>query len=203
MSNVPFREIWFVDFEFRSDPGQNPRVVCMVARELNRGRKIQLWRDELLALRKAPFDTGRDAALVAYYASAETGCFLELGWPLPVNVIDLFAEHRVETNGRKLPCGNGLLGALAIRGLAHIDAGEKDAMRRLICNRGQWSHAEQRAILEYCTTDVTSLAALFSVMAPSIDWPRAKLRGRYMAAARMERTGIPIDAPLHRRLVSN
>lgn len=43
-----------------------------------------------------------------------------------MNVIDLFAEHRVETNGRKLPCGNGLLGALAIRGLAHIDAGEKD-----------------------------------------------------------------------------
>lgn len=60
-------------------------------------------------------------------------------------------------------------------------------MRRLICDHGQWSHAEQRAILEYCTSDVTGLAALFPVMAPSIDWPRAKLRGRYMvAAARME-----------------
>lgn len=35
MSNVPFCEIWFVDFEFRSDPGQNPWVVCMVACELN------------------------------------------------------------------------------------------------------------------------------------------------------------------------
>ena len=41
-------------------------------------------------------------------------------------------------------------------------------------------------------------------MAPTIDWPRAKLRGRYMAAvARMERTGIPVDAPLHQRLVAN
>jgi hypothetical protein len=41
-------------------------------------------------------------------------------------------------------------------------------------------------------------------MAPKIDWPRAKLRGRFMAAAaRMERTGIPIDAPLHQRMVAN
>ena len=54
---------------------------------------------------KAPFDTGPDAALVAHYSSAELGCFLELGWPLPTNVIDLFAEHRVETNGRKSLCG--------------------------------------------------------------------------------------------------
>jgi DNA polymerase-1 len=38
-------------------------------------------------------------------------------------------------------------------------------------------------------------------MAPAIDWPRAALRGRYMAAvARMERAGVPIDAELHRRL---
>ena len=143
MANIPFRKIWCVDFEFRSDLGENPWVVCMVACELNSGRKIQLWRDELLALWKAPFDTGPDAALVAYYSSAELGCFLELGWPLPANVIDLFAEHRVETNGQKLLCGNGLLGALAIRGLVHIDVGEKEAMRRLVCDQRRWSPAEQ------------------------------------------------------------
>jgi DNA polymerase I len=175
--DIPFREIWCVDFEFRPDPGERPWVVCMVAHELVGGRKIQLWRDELLALHKAPFNTGPDAALVAYYASAELGCFLELGWPLPVNVIDLFAEHRVETNGRKLPCGNRLPGALAVRGLAHIDVNEKDAMIRLICGQRQWSPAEQRAILQYCASDVAGLVALLPVMAPKIDWPRAKLRG--------------------------
>ena len=90
---------------------------------------MRLWREALLALRSAPFDTGPDSVFVAYYASAELGCFLELGWPLPVNVLDLFAEHRVETNGLTLPCGNGLIGALAARGIGHIDAGEKDAMR--------------------------------------------------------------------------
>ncbi len=201
---LPFRELWCVDFEFRSDPGERPWVVCMVAQELISGRQIRMWRDELLALKKAPFNTGPDAALVAYYASAELGCFLELGWPLPANVIDLFAEHRVETNGQKLPCGNDLLGALAIRGLAHIDAGDKDAMRQLIIGQRHWSETEQRAILDYCASDVAGLIALLSVMAPNIDWPRAKFRGRYMAAvARMERAGIPVDAALYQRLVAN
>jgi DNA polymerase-1 len=200
----PFRELWCVDFEFRSDPGERPWPVCMVAQELQGGRQIRLWRDELLALKRAPFDTGADVALVAYYASAELGCFLELGWLLPANVIDLFAEHRVATNGKKLPCGNDLLGALAIRGLAHIDAGEKEAMRQLVIGQRQWSDTERRTLLDYCASDVAALAALFPVMAPTIDWPRAKLRGRYMAAAaRMERTGIPIDADLLRELVAN
>ena len=46
--------------------------------------------------------------------------------------------------------------------------------------------------------------ALLSAMASTIDWPRAEIRGRYMAAvARMERAGIPVDAPLHQRLVAN
>jgi hypothetical protein len=174
----------------------------MVAREMTSGRKIRLWRDELLALERAPFDTGPSSALIAYYASAELGCFLELGWPMPANIIDLFAEHRVETNGKKLPVGNDLLGALAIRGLAHIDAGEKEAMRQLVIGQRRWSEAERRAILDYCASDVVALAALLSVMAPAIDWPRAKLRGRYMAAAaRMERNGIPIDAELYAKLV--
>jgi DNA polymerase-1 len=199
----PFRELWCVDFEFRSDPGESPWVVCMVAQELIGGRQIRMWRDELLELHRAPFDTGPDAALVAYYASAELGCFLELGWPLPVNVIDLFAEHRVETNGKKLPCGNGLLGACAIRGLAHIDAGEKDAMRQRVMQIAP-SASVDHSIVEYCAGDVAALIALLPVMAPTIDWPRARLRGRYMAAvARMERTGIPVDAPLHQRLVAN
>jgi DNA polymerase I len=199
-----FREVWAVDFEFNGALGECPRPICMVGRELLGGREIRLWRDELLALRRAPFDTGPGSVLVAYYASAEISCFLELGWPLPANIIDLFAEHRVETNGRKLPCGNNLLGALTVRNLAHIDAGEKEDMRRLILDNRQWSEAQKRSIMDYCASDVTALVALWPVMEPTIDMPRALLRGRYMAAvARMERTGIPIDAPLHRRLVQH
>jgi DNA polymerase I len=204
IADLQFCETWAVDFEYRSDPGECPWVVCMVGRELNSGREIRLWRDELLTLDRAPFDVGPNSAIIAYYAAAELGCFLELGWPLPANVIDLFAEHRVETNGRPVPCGNGLVGALAFRNLAHIDAGEKEAMRRLILDNRQWSESEQRAILNYCASDVEALAALWPTMAPNIDIPRALLRGRYMAAvAKMERTGIPVDVDLHRRLVRN
>jgi hypothetical protein len=41
--------------------------------------------------------------------SMREACFLELGWQLPSNVIDLYAEHRVETNGEKPLYGDGLL----------------------------------------------------------------------------------------------
>jgi hypothetical protein len=115
-----YREVWLGDFEFRQDPGCRPHVVCLVVHELRSGRKIRLWRDELLALRRAPFDTGPDTLFVAYFAVAELACFLELGWAVPTNVLDLFVERRVATNGLLLPPGaNSLLGTLTAHGLAH------------------------------------------------------------------------------------
>ena len=201
---LPFGSVWAVDFEYRSSPGERPWPVCMCARELRTGQELRLWRDELLSLRQAPFDVGPDAVMVAYAAAAELSCFLELGWPPPINVIDLFAEHRADTNGLRLACGNGLLAALAIRGLAHIDAGEKQSMRDLIINRTSWTPEEQCEILGYCMSDVVALAALLPVMAPTLELPFALLRGRYGAAvARMERAGIPIDAPLYRQVVDH
>lgn len=139
--------------------------MCMAARELHTGQALRLWRDELIALDRAPFDVGPTAVMVAYAAQAELGCFLALGWPLPVNVLDLFAEHRTETNGQYLLAGNGLLGALAHRGLAHIDAGEKERMRQLVMNQDAWTDEERREILEYCASDVAGLIALLPVMA--------------------------------------
>jgi DNA polymerase I len=201
---VPFPGVWCVDFEFNGGPGERPRPVCMVAKEWRSGREVRLWRDKLLALRKAPFDTGPDSLLVAYFASAELGCFAELGWPMPRNVLDLFVEHRVETNGLSLPKGRGLLASLAYHGLAHIDAGEKEKMRRLIMDNQSWSGTEKRAILDYCASDVEALIALLPQMAPVIDWPRALIRGRYMAAvARMEAAGVPIDLDRYERLAES
>jgi DNA polymerase I len=63
-----------------------------------------------------------------------------------------------------LPCGNDLLGALACRGLGHIDAGEKEAMRRLILDQDDWSEQQRRDIFDYCETDVDALIALLRVM---------------------------------------
>lgn len=194
---IPFRSIWCVDFEFRSAEGEHPVPICMVAREYRSGQVIRLWQHELADLSRAPFDVDGNAVMVAYMAAAEISCFLQLGWPLPRNILDLYCEHRVETNGRYLQTGNGLLGALALRGKAHIEVAEKDSMRRLACDQQSWCPDERRALLEYCESDVDGLCALLDCM--DIAWPYAAYRGRYMSAvAKIERTGIPIDDDLYR-----
>lgn len=189
-----YREVWACDFEFHAPPGETPTPICMVVREYRSGRLIRLWLDQLAELRAAPFPTDAGSLFVAYFASAEFGCFLQLGWPMPARVLDLFTEFRCLTNGLAVPCGNGLLGALAYYGLGAIDAIEKSDMRDLAIRGGPFTPAERDALLDYCQTDVDALCRLLPAMLPEIDLPRALLRGRYMAAvASMEHTGTPID----------
>src|SRR5215469_3380918 len=189
---LPFREIWAVDFEFIADSGENPKPVCLIAWELRSGRKLRLWQEQLGPT--PPYDTGPHTLFVAYYASAEFGCHLALGWPIPERILDLFTEFRNARNGLPTPSGSGLIGALTYYGLDAIGTGEKEEMRALIMRGGPWSAAERNAILQYCESDVDGLARLLPAMLPRIDLPRALLRGRYMAAAaRIEQTGIPTD----------
>lgn len=188
-----------VDFEFISTIGERPVPVCVVAHELRTGQWWRLWRDQLGA--SPPYPTGPDVLFVAYYASAELGCYRALGWPPPSCILDLFAEFRNHTNGRQLPAGAGLIGALAYFGIDGIGAIEKEEMRALILGGGPWSEQERTAILEYCESDVCALERLLPAMLPHIDMPRALLRGRYMAAAaEMEHAGVPIDVPTLRAL---
>ena len=192
LDHLPFAEVWLVDFEFGSEPGGNPEPVCLVAWELKSGRKIRLWRDQFGAA--PPYPTDPNVLFVAYYASAEIGCHLALGWPVPQRVLDLFIEFRNHTNGIPMVSGAGLLGALAHHGLDGIGAVDKAQMRDLVLRGGPWSDTERSEILEYCESDVAALTRLLPVMLHKIDLPRALLRGRYMtAAARMERNGVPID----------
>ena len=128
-------------------------------------------------------------------------CFNVLGWTLPDNVLDLFAEFRCLTNGLRLAHGSGLLGALMHFGLPTIGGEQKDAMRDLILTGGPWSPAEQMAILDYCESDVVALAQLLSAMRDQIDWPRALLRGRYMrSVSRIQMNGVPLDMEVLERL---
>ena len=101
---------------------------------------------------------------LAYYASAEIGCHLALGWPVPERVLDLFTEFRNHTNGIPTVSGAGLLGALAHYGLDSIGTVEKDEMRDLILRGGPWTDAERVAILDYCESDVEALARLLPAM---------------------------------------
>jgi hypothetical protein len=138
---------------------------------------------------------------VAYYASAELGCHLALGWPLPDRVLNLYAEFRNAANGLSPPNGFGLLGALIWHGLDAMDAAEKASMRELVIRGGPWTADEREALLAYCESDVMALVKLLPAMLPELDLPRAVLRGRYMrAVARMEWAGVPIDTETLSRL---
>lgn len=200
---LPGREAWAVDFEFTALPGERPIPLCCVARNLHSGQLVRTWLAGGAAP-TAPYGTGRDTLFVAYYASAELGCHLPLDWPMPVRILDLYAEFRCLTSGLLVPCGHGLLGALAYFGLDAIDVATKEGMRQLAMRGGTYTPAEQAALLDYCQSDVDALARLLPAMLPRIDLPRALLRGRYMAAAaRMEWHGVPIDAATLTRLRSS
>ena len=198
-----FEDIWLIDFEFRVDDGGLPLVICLVAREFLKGQELRVWGDELCCMTHPPFSIGKDVLIVTYYASAEMGCFLELGWSMPENILDLYAEFRNQTNGLYPAHGNGLLGALAWYGLDAMEGLEKERMRALVMRGGDYTTEERQAILDYCYSDVHALAKLLSKMKGCVT-PHAFLRGRFMvAAARMEGYGIPIDVPAFKRIKEN
>jgi DNA polymerase I len=203
-----FATVWHVDFEYRESANHLPIPVCMFAYEQHTGATIELWRDQLLQRRRAPFDTGPNSLMVAYAASAELSCFLALGWPFPRNTLDLYTETIAAINGNtdvwsqtKRP---GLLDALELHGLTGMSSAEKKDMREVILNHSEYSDQQRTDIQDYNRTDVKATLALIGVMAQAIDLPRALLRGRYMGAvARMEQTGIPIDQAALNRLLEN
>jgi DNA polymerase-1 len=195
-----YRAVWFVDFEFRADPGERPKPVCLVARELFSNQLIRQWLADG-STEKPPYDVGHDSLFVAYFASAELGCHLALNWPMPNRVLDLYCEFRVLTNGLTVPGGNGLLGALNYCGLDCLAAVEKQGMRELAMRGGPYNEVERLALLDYCQTDVDALPKLLEKTIERIDLRFALLRGRYMrSVASMEHRGVPIDTELLGRL---
>jgi DNA polymerase I len=89
----------------------------------NRLIRLRLWQDELGLRPPFPIDNG--TLFIAYFGSAELGCFLQLGWPLPTRILDLYVEFRNASNGIPLPSGRSLLGALSHHGIPAITAEQK------------------------------------------------------------------------------
>ena len=198
--------VFLIDFEFRPENGREgntPEPVCLVVKDFLSGVTSRYWKDDIHSRSSAPFSVGRDALCVAYFASAEMDCFLKLGWQLPENVLDLYVEFRCLTNGTTPPNGAGLLGALLYFGLPTIAAQHKDAMRDLVLRGGPWNPQEQIDILDYCETDVCALQVLLPAMLPTLDLPRALMRGRYMkAVSHMHATGTPIDTQMQTEIAT-
>jgi DNA polymerase I len=203
-----FDSIWSVDFEYRQDENHHPVPVCMFAREQRTGTEIEMWRDQLLACRCAPFDTGPRSLMVAYAANAELSCFLALGWPFPHHVIDLYVETSAAINGNtdvwpgkrrpKLP------EAIELYGLPAKPIDEKNRLRDMILDHVNYTEEMRRDIQLYNRGDVDDTDGLLRALLPSIDEPHALHRGRYMgAAARMEWAGLPIDTSYLGQLTEN
>ena len=201
-SELPFEEIWLHDFEFVSQPGERPDVVCLIAHELRSGRTLRLWRDELR--KDPPYRTDRGVLFVSFVANAECACHLALGWPLPARVLDLSPAFRNLTNGHSTPEGKGLLGALRYYGLDAIGTKQKDAMQKRVMQGWPFSPEERRQILVYCESDVDALRRLLTCMLPEIDLGVALYHGEFAAAsALMEHRGVPIDVGVFRQLADN
>jgi DNA polymerase I len=191
---LPFEQIWAVDTEFVSKPGEHPAVVCLIARELRSGQTFRLWRDQLGALPPYRIDAG--ALFVCFVANAELACHLALGWPLPAKVLDLSPVFRRVVNGRIAPEGKGLLGALAYYGIGSIGAKRKDDMRKRIMQGWPFTAEEREQILSYCAHDVDALALLLPKLLadPDFELDLALHWGEFVSvSASTEHRGVPID----------
>ena len=164
MKLADFKTVWVVDFEFGESPDRTPEPRCVVAWEYFSRRRVKVWEDSLLTLTEPPYDIDATSILVAYSATAELGCHLALGWPLPEYVLDLYTEFKVRTNGLYLPLGRSLPAASGYFGLAGTNAVHKETMRELALRGGPWTDQEKANLLRYCESDVRALDKLLRRM---------------------------------------
>ncbi|HET9583121.1 MAG TPA: DNA polymerase [Bradyrhizobium sp.] len=193
--NIPFEEVVCCDSEFYGREGNRPTVVCLVAKELRSGREFRLWQDQLPS--KPPYRIDSQTLFVAHYAAAEMCCHLALGWDLPVNILDTYAEFRCLTNcsAEQQPHA-GLLHALEHFKLDSISMQTKAHWRDVVLRGPPWSAEEQVGTVDYCETDTDGLEKLLPVL-PVTNWAQTLLRGNYAKAeAWMRHRGIPIDYPM-------
>jgi hypothetical protein len=197
-----FDEIIFADFEFVPAPGERPDVVCLAWHERSTGQTHCLWRNALGDT--SPYRTDARTLFVCFVGNAELGCHLSLNWPLPKNVLDLNPVFRCITNGRTVPQGRGLLGAMAYYGLDAIDSKVKDDIRRRIMQGWPFTAEERGTILRYGASDVDAMVRLLPKMLPEIDdigFDIALHWGEVVSVlAKMEHRGVPIDMEIFPQL---
>jgi hypothetical protein len=196
--NLPFPEIWAVDFEYYGADGDRPTPICLVAKELKSGRVVRQWCDEFGPF--PPYRLDADALFVAYAANAELACHIVLGWGQPAGVLDLHAEFRHIANDGSVEHREKdffkLPSVLALYGLDTIGLRAKRDMIARILAGPPYSERDRADILDYCQSDVDALEQLLPRMLPQIvSLDHALHRGRYLwPIAQMEMRGIPLDA---------
>ena len=109
-----------LDTEYVSRRGEHVIPVCVCAKSLFTGKT---WRMFYRKGSKSPFNPDHEIVYIAFSATAEWSFFLAAGWDLPRSIIDLYAERRLEINGRTGHDGtklsSKLLGAMESHGIGN------------------------------------------------------------------------------------
>jgi hypothetical protein len=205
-----FRHAWITDSEYQQRWGERPTPHCIVARCAITGAEIRYWCGGGI-WPPCPFALDGSELFIFFAADADLGCFLQLGWPIPPCILDLFPEFLRMRNGhRREHIKNSLLDALAYFGEPGMGADEKDSMRQLAIRGGPFTAEEKRDLLDYCALDLNATYRLLKRMwfAARLDrlktFGQALWRGRYMGAVAVIRAiGVPIDMPLLRRFADH
>jgi DNA polymerase I len=200
--------LYSTDFEYQQPDGDNSKPNCLAYRCLLTGRSDTVWLwDNAPA---CPFEMTEREAFVGYNFAAEAGCFAALGWPKPLQVLDLYLEYlqvrntwppAVVTFDEKKE-RKRLLDALHYFGLETRDVARKAYWQERAMQGGPWASGEPESMMAYCLEDVDDVGRLLDPLAQKqhlddVDnLGHAFLRGRYaVAVAAMVRNGVPMDGP--------
>ena len=207
-----FDHILVLDFEFKQDPGCNPKLVCLTIKDLITGKIHGSW----LVGRETRFPFPLDKSLlVGHYISAEVGCLLEMGYGCPKYCIDTYVEELKFYNGLRNG-GYGLIDCCKRYNIITISHEIKDAKRHVIMdNYPNYTSEQIEEIKKYNLSDVEINEKLFLAQLNKVacspkefhlkEWvSQAIFHGRSMGiCAKIQRNGIPINIKLHNDLVEN
>ncbi len=186
-SHPNFTSISIVVCRVVRESGDRPSPLYVATLDADTGADFQVGVPKLHRHRQPPYPTGPQALLVTIHAEDLACLHLALGWRMPERIIDLIVEFRNLTNGRSVPCGATLAGALIWFGLP--------AAASITAAASSPAQVRQRLAI---------LASLFQAIELSLDWGRALLRGRYLiAVGHIEMTGIPVDASTIQGLITH
>ena len=135
-------------------------------------------------------------------STAELQCFIELDWPMPRNVIDLWPEYRAITNGKRgRKDQTRLIDAMAYYQIDHISAVEKRKCGNWHCVGPPYTETES----ETCSTIAKAMSMHCWRCCVRV-WPttwRSSIPRKccfaadlWLAQTRSDRAGIPLDVPL-------
>ena len=216
-----FTQSVVVDFEYEAGDGELPDPLCMVwyvldenLRHVHTGR---MWREELRAAKRPPFDISTNTLVIAYSAWAEMTCFKVLGWRFPAHIFDQHTAYLAATNillpynpdEKRKRQAKGLSAACAAYGIAGWEMFNKGSIAKGI-GEGRWRDHGRERVLEYCEEDVRASTLLLRaqlqcrldvwdrVRLPAADVERVLHWSNYSAKATalIQARGIPIDMPL-------